>query len=95
MIDHISRDRRDCRFVNLRAATYRLNNINRQLKSDLPAGVRKTQSGKYEAAMGNKESYRYLGLFKTAEEASAAYQAVATEVILEEQLKAEKEWLYE
>ena len=92
IIDHINGNPKDNRFCNLRAATKRLNQINavNRSRSGLPKGVSK----------GNKKSWRAhicgkrLGYFNTPEEASAAYKEAAAISILEEQLKAEKEWLH-
>ena len=43
---------------------------------DLPTDVRKTPSGKFDARIQWRSKYRYIGIFDTPEQASAAYLSV-------------------
>ena len=100
VIDHINGNPKDNRFSNLRAATSSLNALNRknQSKSGLPKGVTYKKwcpNRPYQALLQHKGKQRSLGCFATPEEAAAAYKGAAALLILEEQLQAEKEWLYE
>lgn len=76
-VDHRDGDGLNCRRLNLRAATYGQNNRNTRLRSDNKTGfkgVRKhSMCNKFVAAICTDGVRRYLGLFATAEEASAAY----------------------
>ena len=99
LIDHINRNPKDNRFRNLRAANKKLNAVNSSKKSQsgLPAGVKhKThcRTRPYQARITQDGKDRSLGMYRTPEEAGAAYQVAAASVIIEEQLKAEKEWLH-
>jgi hypothetical protein len=71
-IDHINRDKLDCRRTNLRYTTRAKNNINREYV----AGVRKSTNGTKWYAYATVD-YRnvHLGTFDTYEEARAARQA--------------------
>ena len=79
-IDHANRDRLDNRIENLRLATdaeYMANNE----ASTLPvAGVRKDPKGHgYRADLSINRKKKFLGYFRTAEEARAAYVAATRE----------------
>ena len=74
-IDHINGNREDNRIENLRLATASENQHNRKKTKDrgAPVGAYKHYSGNwYSMIMVDKKS-KYLGSFKTAEEAAEAY----------------------
>jgi hypothetical protein len=75
-IDHRNRHRSDNRWSNLREATPGQQRQNQSLGSNNKTGflgVRKHRCGKFEANIAVNGKHRYLGLFTTAEKASAAY----------------------
>jgi hypothetical protein len=103
LIDHINGNPKDNRFSNLRAGNYQLNAFNQKRKrktsdQSLPFGVchlgARYKSKPYRATIKHNGVSKSLGAYETPEEAAAAYKGAAAIVILEEQLKAEKEWLY-
>ena len=77
-IDHVNRDRSDNRFTNLRAAT-NAENCQNHLREPGASGLRgvkwHSQRRKWQAAIRVNGLRKHLGLFQTADEASAAYQA--------------------
>jgi hypothetical protein len=85
-IDHINHQKADNRSCNLREATNAQNQVNRprhtfKSKSGAPVkrpyrGVQEKPCGSYEAHLGR----RYLGSFRTAEQASDAYWEEAEKV---------------
>lgn len=75
-IDHISRDSTDNRWSNLRLATHSQNTINRtsfERKSPYPRGVQK-HGIKFRARTKINGRDVLIGVFKTPEEAEAAYK---------------------
>jgi hypothetical protein len=88
-IDHINRDRTDCRLRNLRLATRRMqcmNRIDMPKRGDLPAGV----TLDYEGVRGGKLFLArccgsYLGCFASVEAASEAYRSAFTAAWEEEE----------
>ena len=79
-IDHIDRERANNRWVNIREATHAENNWNRQEReSPYPRGVQKNGKNGYSASIWNNRKYRYLGTFRTVEEAHAARLAAEKE----------------
>lgn len=73
IVDHINRNRFDCRRSNLRLVTPTESNLNRVVASrDLPVGVYRTRTGKFEARVKRNRITHHLGAFETPERASAA-----------------------
>lgn len=78
VIDHINRNRTDNRISNLRNATPEINNRNREYPvgaSSLPGAAFCSRSKRWRASILVNRIKRHLGMFDTAEEASAAYLA--------------------
>jgi hypothetical protein len=79
-IDHVDRDRRNNRIENLRLATDAENGANNVVTARPLAGVRKDPKGHgYRADLSIGGKKKYLGYFKTAEDAHAAYVAATRE----------------
>ena len=79
-IDHIDRDRANNRISNLREATGSENRCNtgcRQRSASGLKGVRKKPAGTFEAYIVKHGCWNYLGTFKTAKLAHAAYSEAA------------------
>lgn len=76
IIDHINRDKKDNRKMNLRIATYQQNNMNRGANQNSKTGVkgvRKTKNGKrYIASIVKNYQNIYIGTYDTLEEARQA-----------------------
>jgi hypothetical protein len=74
-IDHINGNTKDNRFINLREATRRENNINLPIHRDgrLPGALWEEKRQRYRPRIRINGSYHRLGNYKTAEEANAAY----------------------
>lgn len=82
MIDHEDRDKKNNRWGNLREATRSQNGANATVRSDNKSGfkgVSRHRSG-FQAHIRVRGNGIYLGVFKTAEAAHAAYAAKAKEV---------------
>lgn len=83
-IDHINRNKQDNRLVNLREATPQQNTHNRRGDKNSKTGIKgvyfkpKNARRCFESWIMCSGKQHYLGRFKTAEEASVAYQAAAT-----------------
>lgn len=82
-LDHINGDPGDNRIINLREATNTQNLWNRPVFRNNKLGVKgvvKTKHGTYRAQCWHNGKFVLNRVFKTIEEASAAYQAKAKEV---------------
>lgn len=82
ILDHINLVKSDDRLVNLREATYSLNNHNRifgQNKTGFP-GVSKVQRH-FEARIWENGKSRRLGSFQTPQAAHAAYSAEKSRIL--------------
>jgi len=77
--DHINRARADNRFANLRAVTHSENQHNRIKQKNNTSGLKGVSyhkaSKKWLAQIWSSNVSKYLGVFLTPEEASAAYLA--------------------
>lgn len=75
-IDHANRDRKDNRWANLRAATYSQNNANTGLRCNNSSGVTGVSFNKakrlWRAYIGHGGRQKFVGYYKSAEEAAAA-----------------------
>lgn len=84
LVDHINMDRSDNRWENLRLATKSQNMFNRPAPSDNTSGYKgvhkHTQCDRWTAQICVNYKKIYLGLFKTAEEAKAVYDAAAAKL---------------
>lgn len=82
-VDHINGDPSDNRRCNIRLCTPAENKRNRRkprtAKNSKYKGV-KQRLGKYEASIGRRENYRYLGTYDTEIEAAIAYNIKAKEL---------------
>lgn len=75
-VDHIDRDRANCRWANLREASrsQNLQNMGVTRRNKLGVkGVHRTPNGRFRAAIHRNGQTRRLGCFLTIEEAAAAY----------------------
>lgn len=87
-VDHINRNTLDNRLSNLRIVTKAQNLLNKGLRSDNTSGYRgvsmNKQLGKWEAYINvidpftSKSKRKFLGYYKTPEEAAAAYNRAAS-----------------
>ena len=78
--DHKNRQTTDCRWENLRPATYSQNSVNRtrtaRPNTSGAVGVHQTPSGRWRAQYCKNGRQTHIGLFDTREEASSAYRSV-------------------
>lgn len=77
IVDHINGDSLDDRIENLRSATTTQNAWNhksRAKQSDLPMGIRRLPSGRYQARIACNKKFHSLGSFETSAEAVDVYQ---------------------
>ena len=82
-IDHINGIRSDNRLSNLRCVNNSQNNMNRPAQKNNKSGLKGVSfvgGSYYIAQIGFKKRNHYLGCFKTAEEAHAAYAKAASEL---------------
>lgn len=81
IVDHINRDPLDCRRANLRLVTPSQSNLNRVVAArDLPRGVYRTRSGRYQAALKRNRKVVHLGTFDTPEQAATAVEAARSSI---------------
>lgn len=82
MVDHINGNPLDNRRCNLRTATASQNSQNRSIRVDNATGLKGvSQKGRgWAAFIGDKGKIRYLGVFKTPEDAHLHYCAAAREI---------------
>ena len=82
-VDHIDKDKTNNNVQNLRWATRSEQVQNQGKRSDNTSGYKGVcyhkQTKKYQARIRIGDKYKSLGYFKTAEEASKAYEAAAKE----------------
>ena len=79
-IDHKDRDGFNNRWDNLRVATPAQNLVNRDFKRGAMRGVTLSKGKYYQAQIGYRGKNIFLGTYKTAEEAHAAYLQKAKEL---------------
>lgn len=81
IVDHVNRNRLDCRRENLRLVTPSQSNLNRAIAvRDLPVGVHRIRSGRYQARIKRQRITTYLGTYDTPEQAAAAVEAARSEM---------------
>lgn len=81
-VDHIDGDSLNDRATNLRHASITQNAWNhkcRAKKSDTPMGVRRLQSGRFQARIAVNKQQQIIGVFDTVQAAEAAYQQARKE----------------
>jgi hypothetical protein len=80
--DHINGNGLDNRRSNLRIVTNAQNQLNKGVYKTTATGKKGViiDHGKYRASIKMNRRSKHLGMFKTAEEASAAYQKAAKEL---------------
>ena len=73
-VDHINREKTDCRKINLRVCTHQENCFNQGKRITNTSGYMgvsfSKRSGKYESYINHNGIKHHLGLFETAEEAA-------------------------
>lgn len=82
VVDHINGNTLDNRLENLRICTTAENVRNRvkpRNSTNSYKGVR-NRCGNYEASIGSGDTHKYLGTYKTEEDAAIAYNIAATEL---------------
>ena len=84
-IDHINRDKSDNSINNLRACSLSQNQHNRKLSRNSTTGYTGVtyvkNRGKYKATIYKDSKPIYLGLYKTPEEASRAYERAKANLV--------------
>jgi hypothetical protein len=77
ILDHADRDKTNSRFKNLRAASSSQSACNKNLRKDNISGLKGVYPHTWVAQIATKGAHFYLGVFKSKEEAHAAYQTAA------------------
>lgn len=81
MIDHVDRDRANCRWENLRLANQSQQNANQALRSDNTSGTRgvrfRKSTGKWLARIKVDGKEKHIGVFTSKDAAAAAYRNAA------------------
>lgn len=81
IVDHINRQVLDCRRSNLRLVTPSASNLNRAIATrELPVGVYRTPSGRYEAKLKRQRQQIHLGTYDTPEQAAAAIETARAQL---------------
>ena len=80
VIDHINGERADNRIANLRLADAAQNGWNGRNRYEWTGVANGKYPGSYRATIRHRGKRYYLGMFKTREEAAAAYQKAAAEL---------------
>ena len=81
IVDHVNRNKCDCRRENLRLVDKSLNNYNRKVKSKYGRGIYFDKHGnRYRAYISHNNKSLKLGSFKTVEDAKAKYNEKAKEI---------------
>lgn len=82
VVDHINRDKLDCRRANLRRVTPAESNLNRVIQArQLPTGIYLTRNGKFEVKFRRLRRRFYLGNFDTVEAALRARDSTGFEFL--------------
>lgn len=76
-LDHINRNRRDDRLVNLREATAAQNGANMSLRRSNTSGFKGVHLNKHAGRWAAQLSGRHIGSFASPEEAAEAYNQAA------------------
>ena len=81
-VDHINGDKSDNRFSNLRLATSQTNKANCGLTASNSSGFKgvHARGSRWIAGITHNRRLIHIGMFKTAEEATTAYDAKAVEL---------------
>jgi hypothetical protein len=81
-IDHINGDKSDNRFCNLRLATSQTNKANCGLSSNNKSGFKgvHARGSRWIASITHNRQLIHIGMFKSAKDAAAAYDAKAVEL---------------
>ena len=94
-VDHINGVRHDNRWSNLRSATRSQNNKNKGVRSDNSSGATGVswhcQRKRWVAEITCEKKHKFLGLFDTIAEASAAYKKAAEQLYGEFHRRSEAE----
>jgi len=85
LIDHVNRQKTDNRISNLRSANRMINSFNSKVSKNNSSGFTgvswHSQVGKWCARIKVGGKQKHLGLFETAEEASAAYNVAKARAV--------------